>query len=707
MHPSFPSARSVVIASFCFALTFAAVAAVRDSSNAKTPAPDLISHSAGTWGINLTDRDLSIKPGDDFFMYQNGGWFARTELSPQVPFAAYWNDLRKLSPRRLIAILEEVAANKSATPDSAAGKAGAFYRAFMDEKMAESKGVRPLDPQLETIKAAKTKKKMTELMGTIAGSRTKRGPARSNQPADRALFSMNIGQDQTEPNRYAVYVGQAGLGLPGPEYYMDPKLADIKAAYATYVTRALSLIGWPNPETRANEVVAFESRIAEVSWSHEQMRDPVQTYNAMSVTELSNLAPGFDWPAFLGGAEVGNLSRLVIDAKSAFPKIAHIFDETPIEVLQAQQAFVLVDEAGLILNTDVFKANFDFRVRMFSNQSMAPRPRSFNAWITLEAAIGDALGSLYIERYFSPEAKASALEMAANLKKAFDARLQNATWMSPATKAKARAKLAAMTVNIGYPDKLQDYKGLEISDTDLYGDVERATAFNWHALVARLSGPFDRCYWVYTPQSVNYSYTPSSNTLEIPAGTFQPPFFDLHADPAVNYGAVGVMIGATMASGFDNQGRHYDSDGRLQDWWTSEEVKIFEAMTRRLSDQYSAIEPLPGMHVKGELVVDEAIDDLTGWQIALDAYHLSLRGQPAPVLDGITGDQRVFLGRAQMWRAKFPPDFVRNLLATGANAMPFLRVNGPIRNMDAWYEAFDVKPNDKMYIAPDARVHVW
>ncbi len=437
------------------------------------------------------------------------------------------------------------------------------------------------------------------------------------------------------------------------------------------------------------------------------MLDPVKTFNRMSVEDLSKLAPEFYWRGFLRGADLGNVNDVVIDAKDAFPKLAYIYDETPIEVLQAQQAFVLVDNGGLILNSDAFKANFDFRVRMFNSQSIAPRPRSFTAWVTLELYIGDALGALFVDRYFSPESKAAVLEIAANLKKAFDTRLQNATWMSPDTKIKARDKLAKLTVNIGYPDKLEDYKGLDIKDTDLYGDVARAAAFNWHTQVSRLDRPFDRSYWFFTPQTVNYQYILTANTLEIPAGTLQPPFFDLNADPALNYGAIGTLIAATMANAFDNQGRHYDAVGRLHDWWTAEEVKTFQAMTAKISGQYSAVKPLPGLALKGDLVADEAIDDLTGWEIALDAYHLSLKGQPAPVLDGITSDQRVFLGRAQMWRAKFPPEVVRNQIATGANAMPFMRVNGPIRNMDAWYEVFDVKPGDKMYLAPGDRVHIW
>lgn len=657
--------------------------------------------------MDLSDRDSSIKPGDDFYMWQNGAWYARTEFSPQRPYAAYWNDLRRMVPRRLTAILTEVSAHRDAAPDSVEGRAGAFFRAFMDEKAVESKGVTPLEPQLALIRAAKSKPQMAQLMGVIAGSWAARNSTLSNQPTDRALFAAGVGQDRSDPGRYAVYLGQAGLGMPGPEYYSDRNLADIKAAYQIYVTRMLTLTAWPDAEIRAQEVVALETRIAAASWSHEQMGDVLARNNAMTVAELAALAPAFPWREFLNGAGLGKVSRVVIDAKSAFPNLARIFADTPIEVLQAQQAFALADRAGLILNAAAFRANFDFWGKMFNNQSAVPRPRSFYAWTTLEGCIGDLLGSLYVKQYLPPESQVQAFEMTANMKRAFDARLEKVAWMSPATRLKAREKLASMTMNIGFPKKSQDYSGLVVSDRDLYGDVRRSRELAWSRQLERLGRQFDRAYWAFTPQWISYAYTPATNTMEIPAGTFQPPFFDPKADPAVNYGAVGVMIGAMMAAAFDGRGHHYDSNGRLHDWWTPEESQTFERFRRQLSEQYSAVEPLPGIHLKGDLVVDEAIDDLTGWQIALDAYHLSLKGKPAPVIEGLTGDQRVFLGRAQMWRAKFPADFVRNQVATGQNSMPFLRVNGPVRNMDSWYEAFGVQPGNRMYLEPENRVRIW
>ena len=680
-----------------FGLLLIAAVAQREAAAQSRPAPDLASHPVGAWGIDLTDRDSSIKPGDDFYRSQNGAWLARTELGPTRSFAAYWADLRRLAPRRLGAIVKAIAENPRRSAGGPEAKAAGFYRSFMDQQSVEARGLTPLDSGLQAVRGATTPARLARLMGAAAGPGTEvrvSGPRSAHAP-----FFLTIGQDQRNPGRYAVALDQGGLGLPGPEYYSDPKLADIKTAYQSYVTRLLHLIGWPDAETRGPQVVTFETRIASVT-------RPNSAADRVTVGELARLAPGFDWRAFFGGAGLDRVSHLDLD-RIAVPSIARIVAETPLEVLQARQAFALVDGAAPNLDSATVAAEFDFRYRMFNNQSAVLPPREQRALTTLEASIGEILGALYVKTYFSPAAKARTFEMIKLLTQALDARLTSLEWMSPATRAKARAKLATMRFNIGYPDQLPDFRGLVIRDDDLYGNVTRATALAWRRQVARLSRPFDRSEWVFTPQSVNYSYTPSTNTLEIPSATLEPPFFDLAADPAVNYGAIGALIGSMMVAAFDDQGRHYDAAARRHEWWTAEESSAFEARLGALAGQYSAVEPLPGLHVNGALVANEAFDDLGGMVIALDAYHLALNGRPAPVLDGFTGDQRVFLGRAQMWRAKMQPIFIRNQVAMGQNAQPFLRVNGPLRNIDAWYEAFNVAPGDGMFLAPKDRVRVW
>ncbi|MGZ7031662.1 MAG: M13 family metallopeptidase [Thermoanaerobaculia bacterium] len=667
--------------------------------------PDLGSHSAGSWGIDLTDRDPSVRAEDDLYRSQNGGWLARTQLGPSQPNAAYWRDLRVLSTVRLADLVEEAAAKTSA-PATIEGKAGAFYRAFMDEKTVEAKGLTPLKPELDAIRAVRTKAEMAGLMGRVEGPGSVRAPTVRFRVV-HALFSLNIAQDPNDPAHYAVFVGQAGLQLPGPEYYSDPKLADLKSSYQDYIVRMLTLIGWPDAQARAADIVAFESRVAAASWSHEQMGDVVKTYNPMTLSELARFAPGFDWRAFLKGASLTKTERVIVDAKSAFPAIAKAFADAPLTVLQARQAFAAADEAAPLLNKAMVEANFDFRSKKFNSLFQSPAPRSIRAEQAVEANIVDIVSALYVSRYSSPDTKAKATEMAENLRKAFDVRLENNTWMSSATKQRARRKLAAMAIHIGYPDRFQTYEGLAIRDDDLYGNVTRAAAWNWRRSVAQLGHEFDRSEWALAPGYPQYTYLPATNAVEISAATLQPPFFDPKADDAVNYGAIGAVIGQQIVNGFDNQGGRYDASGKLADWWTVEDRKRLAAEMAKLSAQYSAVEPLPGLHVKGDLVVDEALDDIGGMLIALDAYHASLHGAPAPDLDGFTGDQRLFLGRAQMWRAKFSEGFVRNQIATGSNAPPFLRVNGPARNLDAFYQAFDVKPADKMYIAPAERVRVW
>ena len=682
-----------------------AIAVLNADGQQTSATSDLASYSAGPWGIKLADRDPSVRAADDLYRSQNGAWLARTRLGPTQPAAAYWRDLRILSTLRLAALVDEAAARRS-SPTSAEGKAGAFYRSFMDERGVEARGIDPLKSQLDTIRAAKSKARLAELMGRMEGPGTLRNLT-VRIPAGHALFSLNIAQDPRAPSHFTLFVGQAGLQLPGPEFYSDPKLADFKTSFQDYIVRMLTLIGWPHATERAEEIVAFESRVAAVSWSHEQTGDVVKTYNPMTIAELSRFAPGFDWRSFFKGAEIPHIERAVVNARSAFPLIAKVFAETPLEVLQARQALALADEAAPFLNRAMVEANYDFRVGKLNGISQPVPARAFRAEQAVEASLVDLMSALYVARYSSPETKARVSEMAEALRVAFDRRLARNEWMSPGTKQRAREKLARMVIHIGYPDHFQTYEGLSINDHDLYGNVNRANAWNWRYAVSRLERPVDRTEWVLAPGYPQYAYIAARNTVEISAATLQPPFFDLHADAAVNYGAIGAVIGQQIVNGFDNQGGRFDAEGRLADWWTPEDRKRLAAETSKLTSQYSTAEPLPGFHVKGELIADEALDDLGGMLIALDAYHASLRGAPAPVLDGFTGDQRVFLGRAQMWQAKFSEGFLRNQIATGTNAPTFLRVNGPARNMDAFYEAFSVAPEDQMYIPPEKRARIW
>ncbi|MEP6508103.1 MAG: M13 family metallopeptidase [Gemmatimonadales bacterium] len=656
---------------------------------------DLISSFAvGGWGVNLADRDPTVKPGDDFFMSENGTWFKNTELGAQIPMSAYWRDLRRLVPRQLAGLLENAAANHAAIAGSDEARVGSFYRAFMDEGAVEAKGLSPLRSKLDAIRAVRKPSQLSALMGAQANS-------------GYGVFGVFISQDSHNPERYAAYLNAGGLSLPGPEYYLDPQFADIRKAYESYVGGMLRLIEWPMPEQRARDILALETEIAKVSWSHEQMRDALLTDNPMSVTELKAFAPGIDWDEYFRSAGLGQVRSINLGAKSAFPKIAQIFASTPVAVWQARQAFGLADNDAPFLNAAAVALNFDFRAKQFNSSNVVALPRSQRAAITTDQNIGDMLGTLYLGKYFSPAAKAMATEMFENIRTAFGNRIRTTPWMSDETKVRSLDKLAKMTAVIGYPEKRRDYTGLRIEDGDLYGNVDRARRYRWQKRIAQLDKPFDRVEGAFTPQTVNYNSNFQSNSIEIPAGLLQPPFFDVTADPAVNYGAVGVTIGQVMASAFDDIGQHYEADGRLHDTWTPAEQEFFQTKKKALAEQYSSIEPIPGIHIKGDLVVNEAIDDLGGTLAALDAYHLSLKGAKAPVIDGFTGDQRFFMGHAQMWRAKFPPSFVRNQIAQGSNSPPFVRVNYVTRNVDGWYDAFNVQPGERLYVAPENRIRIW
>ena len=659
------------------------------------------SRPVGAWGVDLSDRDAAVKPGDDFYRSQNGAWLDRTELSATLSFAAYWADLRRLAPRRLNVVLAEVAANTGLSPQSIEGKAGAFFRSAMDVQRVETRGLAPLDAGLRAIRAAATPTQLAALMGHAAGPGTRQSLKFVGTTSAQAPFELSIAQDERDPARYTVVITEGGLGLPGPEYYADPQLADFKSGYRAYVAKMLGLLDWPDADARAGDIVDFETRIAAVS------QGKARAYDRVTIAELGHLAPGLDWRAFLQGAGLGRVRSLVLATQGAMAPIARIVAETPPDVLRARQAFALIDDAAPTLNAAAVSAQFDFRYRTFNNKNAAPQPRQRLAFDAMDATVGSILGALYVKRYFSIGAKSAALEMFEHMRRALDTRLARAAWMSATAKSAARKKVAGMRANIGYPDKLPDYSALVIRDDDFYGNVARATTFDWERQVRRLNAAYDRSEWFFTPHSVNYAYTPTTNTVEMPSAALEPPFFDLRADAAVNYGAIGAMIGSQMIAGVDGSGRQYDATGRLRNWWTTGDSVAYDVMAKRMAGQYSAIEPLPGLHFKGDQLAREAMDDLGGLLIALDAYHMSLKGKPAPVLDGFTGDQRVFLGRAQMWRAKFPELFVRNQTAQARNALPSQRVNGPVRNIDAWYDAFDVHGGDRMYLAPGDRVRIW
>ena len=656
-------------------------------------APDLSkAPRMGPWGFDMSGRDTSVAPSKDFFDYANGTYLNKLEIPADRSRYGAFDALQELSQSRMRAVAEKSAANTKATGDEA--KLGAFYRSFMDEKAVDALGAKPLATDLAAIRAVKTHDEMAGLMG---GTMRKFGGS---------FFGSYVHDDAKDPEKYTVYLIQGGLGLPDRDYYLEDRFKTQKAAYEAYIAQMLTLAGWERPAENAKAIVALETEIAKVSWTRAERRDDDKTYNPLEIAKLSEYAPGFAWKQYMDGAHLTKADRVVVSENTAFPKIAAIYANTPIETLKAWSAFNLADQAAPYLSKEFDQANYEFRSKTLSGQPLQ-QPRWKRGVNAVDNNIGEALGKLYVEAYFPAESKAKMEALVGDIRTAMKTRIDGLDWMSPETKVKAQEKLAKFRVKIAYPDKWRDYSGLTIKDGDLYGNMERASAFEWDYRAARLGGPVDDEEWGMTPPTINAYYSSTKNEIVFPAAILQPPFFDPDGDPAVNYGGIGGVIGHEITHGFDDQGRKSDGDGKLTDWWTAEDAAKFNAQATKFGKQYAAVEVLPGAHINGDLTMGENIADLGGLLLALDAYHVSLGGKPAPVIDGMTGDQRVFLGWAQVWRGKYREDRMRQQLVTDPHSPPKYRVDVPIKNIDAFYEAFGVKPGDGMYVAPADRVRIW
>ena len=662
------------------------------SADAPDGAVSLTSPKYGTWGFDVSGMDRSVKPGDDFFKFANGKWSERTEIPSDRTRFGNFDKLAVLSEARQRAILDDAVAGRLNDPD--ATKIAAGYKAFMDEALAEKLDAKPIAPALAAIRKVRTKDDFTALMGTAPVS-----PFTTILPVFPSI-------DQKSTKQYAVYAGTAGMGLPDRDYYLQPSFAEKKAKYQAYVEQMLTMIGWEKPKENAAAIVTFETGLAEASWTRIQRRDRDKTYNPKTLAELQALTPGFDWNRYLAGSELPKLDRIVVTTDTAFPKFAKVYGDTSLETLKAWQAFNVADGAAPNLSKRFVDANWQFRSRELGGQP-EQKPRWKRGVAFMDDAIGESVGRVYVARYFPPDSKAKMDALVGDVRVALKGRIERLDWMGDETKARALEKLAKFTVKIGYTDHWRDYSKLELKANDLYGNARRATDFEWRRNVAQLAGPVDKTEWGMTPQTVNAYYNPPNNEIVFPAAILQAPFFDPDADPAINYGGIGGVIGHEISHGFDDQGRKSDGDGTLRDWWTAEDAAKFKVQTDRLGAQYSAFEPLPGQHVQGGLTMGENIGDMGGLSLGLDAYHTSLKGAPAPVIDGLTGDQRVFLGWAQVWREKIRDEQLKQRLATDPHSPAIYRVDGTIRNIPGWYQAFDVQPGDKLYVAPEQRVKIW
>ena len=662
----------------------AAPALAQTEPTAPVEAPAAAKPHFGTWGVDLSAMDTAVKPGDDFQRYTSGKWLDATEIPADRPSVGAFNDLRETTQEQL---------QKLITEGPADAKYRAFYDSYMDEAGVEKLGLAPLKADLAVLDAIATKRDFSRFMGATAGQ------------FGISLVDAGPYADSADPTMNVLWMSQGGIGLPEREYYFSDQFKAQRTAYVAYIERTMKAIGHANPKAAAKTIMAFETAIAEVSWKVADRRDIDKVNNPMSSAQLMIYAPGIEWVALMDGAGIGPQQRIIVNENTAIRDIASLYDKTPLATLKLWQAFHIADQAAPYLTKAMVDSRFEY-VKTLSGQTQQ-RPRWRRAVAQVDGALGELVGQDYVARYFPASSKAKMEALVANLNLAMADRIKANDWMSEPTKAAALEKLARMDVMVGYPDKFRNYDALEVKADDLYGNVKRAGKFNYAYMMADLGQKVDRKKWGMNPQTVNAYNGGLENKIVFPAGILQAPFFDPAADDAVNYGAIGAVIGHEIIHGFDDQGRKIDANGAVRDWWGADDGKRFEERAKVFGDQYAKYEAAPGAFVNPDLTMGENIADLAGLLVTLDAYRKSLNGKDAPVIDGLTGEQRLFLAFAQVWRGKAREDAIRNQVATDPHSPQRFRLLGPTRNIEAWYQAFGVKPGDAMYIAPEQRAKIW
>ena len=659
--------------------------AVAEAVAVEAPAPK---PQIGDYGFDETGMDKSVAPGTSFYKFANGAWDARTEIPADKSNYGMFTLLDDLSRERTKTLIEESARD----PNS---RIGAVYASFMDEAAVEAKGLAPFEPWLNEVRAIKSK---SELPGIFA---------KAAQYGIGTPFAGFVNQDDKAPDQYILNFFQAGLGMPDRDYYLktDAKLAETRAKYLDHLTRMLTLAGERNAAARAKAIVAFETDIAKVHWSRIDSRDATKTYNKMTLAELAQRAPGFDFPSLFKSSGVTGVESLVVGQPSAVTGIAKLINKAPLSVVRDQLLVRSLDTYSDYLPKAFDQENFSFYGTTLNGtpEQEARWKRAVNFTV---GVLQDDVSKLYVDRFFPPETKAAADTLVKSVIAAMGRRIDKLDWMQPETKAKAHEKLAAFTPKIGYPSQWREMSALVIDRNDLLGNAMRSNQFDYAYNVNKLGKPIYRWEWGMTPMTINAYANFGMVEIVFPAAILQPPFFDPNADPAVNYGGIGSVIGHELSHHFDDQGAKYDKTGRLSDWWSPADVAAFNSRLDKLGAQYDAYEPLPGMHVQGKLTMGENVADLAGVTVAYDAYRASLGGAEPPVADGTTGDQRFYLGWAQVWRRKYREENLRQRLLTDPHSPSEQRV-AVVRNFDDWYRAFNVQPGQTLYLAPEARVRIW
>lgn len=648
-----------------------------------------------TSGITIKNMDTKVKPGDNFANYVNGTWLKTMKIPADKASYGAFDMLYDKSQKDVKAIIEEAAKGNNAD-GSNEQKIGDCYSSFMNRKDRDAKGIKPIEGELKNIDAIASYNDLANYFG------------RANRIGGSVPFNISVYTDFKDPTKYTLITWQAGLGLSEREYYLstDAKMVDIRKKYVAHVEKMLQMCAIPNPAESAAKIMALETSLAAQHMKKEDTRDMVKLYNPYATADLKTLMPDFNWTAMLTEAKIEKEKNIVVTQVEYLKSLNNIIKSTPIDTWKTYLKWGLINASASILTTELDKQNFDFYSKTL-NGTEKPEEDWKRAVGTVNGSLGEIVGKVYVEKHFSPEAKERMVGMVKNLLKAYAESIKKLDWMSPATKKEALSKVDKFMIKIGYPDKWRDYSTLKIAKNDLYGNTQRVLEFEYKRNLDKLGKPVDRAEWGMTPQTVNAYYNPSLNEIVFPAAILQPPFFDLKADDAVNYGAIGAVIGHEIGHGFDDQGSTFDGNGVMKNWWTPADLAAFKAKTGALVAQYSSFKAFPDLSVNGEYTLGENIGDLGGLSIAIKAYKASLGGKEAPVMDGFTGMQRVFLGWGQVWGEKTREAALRSQIARDPHSPAKFRINGVVRNVPEFYEAFNIKPTDSLYLAPEKRVKIW
>lgn len=646
-------------------------------------------------GVTKKNMDTLVNPGDNFDAYVNGTWVKNNKIPADKTSYGAFDVLYDQSQKDVKAIIEE-ASKGTFAEGSDEQKIGDYYSSFMNRKDRDAKGIGPIQPELKNIDAIANYSDLAAYFG------------KSNRTGVSMPFSVVVTEDFKNPKQYTLMTWQGGLGLPEREYYLqaDAKMVETRTKYVAHIEKMLQLIGLPNATESATKIMALETVLATNHMKKEETRNTAKLYNKYNVADLKKLMADFDWNAMLKNAGIDKEKTIVISQVEYTKSLNNIIKNTPIDTWKTYLKWSLINNTANYLTTALDKQNFDFYGKTLYGTEAQEEDwkRGVNS---VNGGLGEIVGKVYVKKHFSPEAKERMTGMVKNLLKAYAESIKKLDWMSENTKKEALAKVDKFMIKIGYPDKWRDYSALKVAKNDLFGNTERAREFEYNRMLNKLGKPVDRTEWGMTPQTVNAYYNPTLNEIVFPAAILQPPFFNLKAEDAVNYGGIGAVIGHEIGHGFDDQGSTFDGEGVMRNWWTPQDLTSFKAKTKSLVDQYSAFKVFPDLNLNGEFTLGENIGDLGGLSIAIKAYKLSLNGKEAPVMDGFTGIQRVFLGWGQVWLDKSREKAIRNQIASDPHSPAKFRINAVVRNVPEFYEAFKIKPTDSLYLATDKRVKIW